>query len=336
MPTTLQYKSGLRSIRRSVTDNQNILTRLFAFGSTRNLGIAYRSGENRLRFEIAANLVANSSFETGDLTSWTQWGTPGTREVVSSKARFGTYSYHHIGTGLNQGSYQIISGLTPGETYSVSSYIYTASNTTIRITGFAGGPFERAIPVNFNKWERFELQLTPTTSFDKIYIWIGGEGECYFDAVMVEKSAAATQYIVSSKSFVEDNTYIPSTIEKTVIFEDVFPGRLGTISAVDGSDVNKFTDSSIDFNVNTYLISGLTAKIHFNTGDLAGYEIELSSFDNGTKEFTLLTYTDENGFTFPSSDLKPAIGDKYVIVDITMPASYITTAETELQTRATA
>ena len=336
MALTLRYKFGLRSIRRAVTDNQNILTRIYAFGSTRNLGTSYRSGENRLRFEITANLVLNSSFETGDFTSWTQWGSPDTREIVSANARFGTYSYHHIGSNTNAGSLQTITGLSPSTTYSVSCYVYTASARDIRMMSTGSSGLVTAWQSKFNKWERIELQITTSPSQTSAIVYLGGNGECWFDAVMVEESAVATQYSVAGKSFVEDNTYIPSTIEKTVIFEDVFPRRTGTISGVDGSDVLKFTDSSIDFDVNDYLISGLTAKVHFNSGDLAGYEIEVSSFDNGTKEFTLLTYTDENGFTFPSADLKPAVNDEYVLVDITMPTSYIDTAETELQTRAIA
>lgn len=333
MPLNIQYKSGARSISREIVDNQNILTRLYAFGSERNLGASYRGGEKRLRFATESNLVANSSFETGDLTSWGQWGSPSTREIVSSKARFGTYSYHHVGSGNSQGSYQTLSGLNTETEYTISGYIYTTSNTSIRITAFAGGPFTQKLPVNFNKWERFDFQLTTRGAFDKIILWLGGEGEAYFDAIQVEESSSVTQFAVSTKSFVEDNSSINDIIERTINFEDVFPHRVGSVIGV--GIITKFTDSGMDFDVNDYLISGITAKIHFLTGDLAGYEIEVSSYDDGTKEFTLITYTDPQGFEFPNANLKPTIGDTYTILDITMPTSYITTAEIDLKARAT-
>jgi len=131
-------------------------------------------------------------------------------------------------------------------------------------------------------------------------------------------------------------------IEGTAIFDEIYPHRIGKVSALDPNDVQVFVDNSMGFDLNAqnngnslYLIPGLDAKITFKTGNLAGYEFTLSSYNNSQKRFRINTYTDERGQIFPSS---PAflidIGDEYVITDINLPQSYIDTAENELYQRA--
>lgn len=134
--------------------------------------------------------------------------------------------------------------------------------------------------------------------------------------------------------FIEKNTDKYGIIEQTEIFDDIFPQREGKISSVNAASPYVFIDSSIDFNVNDFLLPGLSAKIVFNTGQLAGYQFEVSRFDNAIKEFTILQNKDEKVMELPSATIKPAIGDKYVIVDINMPPSYIAAAETTLKAKA--
>ncbi|GAG66446.1 unnamed protein product, partial [marine sediment metagenome] len=82
---------------------------------------------------------------------------------------------------------------------------------------------------------------------------------------------------------------------------------------------------------------GVTAKLHFNSGDLGGYEFEVYNYNNATQEFTIIAFKDEQGYDMPNDTLKPAIGDKYVLLDIKMPQDpYINDAETALQTKAQA
>lgn len=122
-------------------------------------------------------------------------------------------------------------------------------------------------------------------------------------------------------------------------FDDIFPNRVGTVSGTT-SNTLEFIDASMDFDLNEkdsedtkWLISGTSAKIHFNTGNLAGYEFDLSAYDNTTKKFTIKVYTDERATVFPSTSsaaFQIAAGDKYVILDIVMPDSYVTDAESKL------
>jgi len=141
---------------------------------------------------------------------------------------------------------------------------------------------------------------------------------------------------IGGKSYLEKNIDKYGTIEQTELFNDIYPHREGTISAVDGGDITKFTDTNepLMFNLNDYLLPGVTAKIHFNSGNLGGYEFEVANYNNVTKEFTIIAYQDEVGYTLPNATLKPAVGDKYVLLEIYLPQSYIDTAETALQAKA--
>lgn len=120
-------------------------------------------------------------------------------------------------------------------------------------------------------------------------------------------------------------------IEVTQIFEDIFPHRTGTVTSVDAGNPFHFNDISMDFDINAQLLPGTSAKVTFNTGQLAGYTFEISKYDNSIKQFTLLKNKNENAIDVPSISLRPAIGDKYVLVDIKMPDTYITAAENELE-----
>lgn len=133
---------------------------------------------------------------------------------------------------------------------------------------------------------------------------------------------------------IENNVEAFGVIEGVVNFDDVYPRRIGTVSAVDGH--LKFSDSGIDFNVNDQLMPGVTAKVQFLTGDLAGYELELTGYNHSTKQFTLKVVEEEKAIEVPSVLLKAAVGDTYQLVDIIMPSSYVTAAEEELEERAVA
>lgn len=144
--------------------------------------------------------------------------------------------------------------------------------------------------------------------------------------------------------FLEKNTLIYGVKEHTEKFPDIYPKRVGTVTAVDALDPNKFTDADLDFDLNAYneygttvLLSGVAAKIIFQTGQLAGYTIELiaaGGFNSATKTFYLNPVKDEKDLQIPSELLRPAVGDTYIIVDIMMPQSYVTLAETELKAKA--
>ncbi|MDX9847475.1 MAG: hypothetical protein RBT74_10890 [Tenuifilaceae bacterium] len=139
-----------------------------------------------------------------------------------------------------------------------------------------------------------------------------------------------------SNDFVEANVDKYGIIEHTEIFEDIYPTRKGSVTWVDSVNFLKFRDSAIDFDLNSTLLAGVSAKVHFVSGILAGYSMELSQYNHSLKEFTLLVNKDEKDFEVPSASIKPEVGDQYVLLDIKMPQSYIDQAELELTARAQA
>ncbi|WP_172917181.1 phage tail protein [Capnocytophaga canis] len=142
--------------------------------------------------------------------------------------------------------------------------------------------------------------------------------------------------------FLEKNTDIYGIIEGSQTF-DVFPHRLGTVTAINPSNPLQFSDSGMDFDLNErengntkYLINGVPVKVTFNTGQLSGYTFEVKQYgyNTATKTFTLLKNQDEKAIEVPSETLRPAVGDRYVLTDLIMPESYVTNAEQELQQKA--
>lgn len=145
------------------------------------------------------------------------------------------------------------------------------------------------------------------------------------------------------QSYIQESTAIDKfgVWEAVKYFEDVYPRRTGTVTAL-GSSVLKFVDSNM-FDLNEkesdgvttkYLLPGVSAKIHFNTGNLAGYEFDIESYDHATKTFTLSPYQDERGDVFPnenSAAFQLLGGEEYKLLDITLPQSYIDAAEAELE-----
>lgn len=138
----------------------------------------------------------------------------------------------------------------------------------------------------------------------------------------------------------QKNTKRFGVIEHTEIFEDIFPHRTGTVTAVTSSPF-EFIDSGIDFNLkqtdskgnSKYLIPGVSAKVTFNSGQLAGYTFEIAEagFDFAQKKVKIIKNKEEQNIDAPSELLRPAVGDMYVITDIIMPESYISKAKENLK-----
>jgi hypothetical protein len=133
------------------------------------------------------------------------------------------------------------------------------------------------------------------------------------------------------------------SIEDTEYFDDIFPTRTGTVTAL-GADIYSFVDTAMDFDLNEkdgsgntkWLVNGVSAKINFITGSLAGQQFELREKDGYThsgRSFVIIKYTDERGMEFPSATstaFRISVGDKYKITDINLPDSYVNNAEEDL------
>lgn len=147
-----------------------------------------------------------------------------------------------------------------------------------------------------------------------------------------------------AQSFIEEATAIQKygIHEARKVFEDIKPTFNGRISELVAGSVLKFKDASMfdlnaleaDGRTTKYLVAGVSAKIHFNTGNLAGYEFDIHKYDHATRTFTLKKLTDDRGAVFPSATsvaFQFAVGDEYKILDVTLPEQYQTDAERKLQ-----
>lgn len=137
--------------------------------------------------------------------------------------------------------------------------------------------------------------------------------------------------------------------EKVESFDDIYPQRVGTVTGIYTTGNKfwcKFRDTNM-FDLNArdpetgetlYLIAGATAKITFQTGQMAGYTFEIVEWNDSARRFTIKEYKEEGDLLLPSEtvgNLRIAVGDKYIITDINLPQVYITDAENQLKQKAT-
>lgn len=117
--------------------------------------------------------------------------------------------------------------------------------------------------------------------------------------------------------------------ESSVILDDIFPERTGTITSV-SVDFLSITDTSLDFDLNGNRIDGEQAKIVFKTGELGGQEFDISSYSHSDKTIRIKTNTESDGYVLPNATFSAKVGDKYNLIGIKQPQSYIESAEQRL------
>lgn len=125
-------------------------------------------------------------------------------------------------------------------------------------------------------------------------------------------------------------------------FDNIKPTYTGVVSAIVAGNVLQFKDKDFPFDLNAkeadgtttkYLIVGVDAKIHFNTGNLAGYDFTVNKYDHATHTFTLNKLTDDRGDVFPSETsvtFQFGVGDEYKITDIAYSEDIEQAAENKL------
>lgn len=132
--------------------------------------------------------------------------------------------------------------------------------------------------------------------------------------------------------------------EDVKTYDNIYPTRTGTVTAVVADDICAFIDDTMDFDLNkkddkgtVYLVDGTSAKIIFTSGRLAGQQFELEAkggYNHETKKFRIIPFTDNRGLTIPSTETQDAykieVGNTYKITDIYLPESYEQKAEEAL------
>ena len=126
-------------------------------------------------------------------------------------------------------------------------------------------------------------------------------------------------------------------------FAGIYPRYIGEVTAVrteegtneDGSEFTIYfiEDAAIPFNPNEYELPGKVKNITFQSGELMGAEFEVN-YDEIAHEFEIITQWPNGGAQLPGGFLVPAVGDKYVVWNISMPDEYYPLAEEEFLTAA--
>ena len=284
---------GLFDVRVLSASDKDITTRLYAFGSSKNIGANYRDYSPRLKLP----LVNSGEPDISVTLSYVESGYPDMKI-------FGR-------TNANWVQLQIPSG---------SSWIDT------------GGAIMASVLNDY--WLTFTQP--PLLANFRIKAW-NVPGKYVFSDGTIEGWDISP--VVTESSYIDNPEAILQygLIERVVIFDEVFPSRTGTVTEVLSpfrfSDETMFDlyEKDLENGGFMYLLSGVKPKVSFLTGNLAGYEFEISGFSVDT--FDIVQITDERGAVFPNPDteafqIQP--GDKYVILDIKMPQSYIDEAESRL------
>lgn len=117
--------------------------------------------------------------------------------------------------------------------------------------------------------------------------------------------------------------------EDSLDCSEIYPSRVGTVSAVECIDAGKnfydIIDNSIpaELNFNDYVIEGETATIIFQEGMLAGDDKQFEfKYNHSERRFELVPQ-EIDGVTMPNETFSPAVGDTYAIFGIMLPDSYI-------------
>ncbi|MDP2234962.1 MAG: hypothetical protein Q8J88_00890 [Bacteroidales bacterium] len=299
-PIIFKYgkNNGLYDIKRTISSSNNLTSRLYAFGSSKNIGPNYRSYSTRLKLP---GIVS---------------GTPDIAVLYDETELVGSY-YRVFGstTAMNVRLQIKLTGSTLWQDYgdTVSGEFFNANYLSYPT-------IINAAAVRLKAWDVIGKYVFSNGTHSGWDVTVNGES-------YIDNNAAIAKYGV---------------IERTIIFDDIFPQRIGTVTAL-GDSPRKFIDSGMfDLNAknedgDSLYWLGIDPKISFRTGNLAGYEFIIADYDTDTKAFTIQKYIDERALEFPNPDsaaFQIQEGDEYVILDIAFPDSYVEDAENRLLTRA--
>lgn len=164
-----------------------------------------------------------------------------------------------------------------------------------------------------------------------------------------KKNLMLPGYLTTGKSYIEsDNISVYGVREYVKSFEDIYPSIAGAelpgIGRIDElvsseqitgetetSETFKVTIKNIGFNIKDYLTTE-KATMSIKSGSLIGYEFEIVDvvqLENGNYQVTLNKSTRDD-FKVPNAGQNLSTGDRFVLLNITMPEKYVEYAEEKL------
>jgi hypothetical protein len=293
--------NGLYQLEREQVSNQNIITRCYGFGGTTNIPFGYRAGSQRLIFDAGNDLRYLENAAAVSLYGIIE-GVYVDDNIFPQRTSALTDVYMEFNSGPS-GSVarvdKVIKNNASGDCVILcNGYEYTMfwnTNAQTTVNAFWS--------LRHNDFGQVHLMAE----------YVAGDAYLLFIAD------------VPGVDFIGATTITAGTVS-TVIANSTGGG---------GSELNSETsyirDSTIDFDINAYLIAGQTPTIVFKSGDLDGVACEISKFENASKRMYIKAFTDVDGYTKPNQVYAPASGDNYTLINISLPQSYIDTAETDLK-----
>ena len=167
----------------------------------------------------------------------------------------------------------------------------------------------------------------------------------FTDGTVVEPYTQIIGIADDAKRYLEDAALRDKlgSEEDAKTYDNIYPTRTGKVTAIFADDICAFADSTMDFdlcakddNGTKYLVDGVSAKITFITGKLAGQQFELEAkggYTHATKKFRIKKFTDNRGLTTPTADseaFRINVGDTFKITEINLPDNYVANAEEDL------
>ena len=113
--------------------------------------------------------------------------------------------------------------------------------------------------------------------------------------------------------------------EAAATFDDVYPHREGTITSIveEKENIIDFADTAIPdtLDYKALTAAGQSLTVVFNSGMLCGKEFEVN-YIASSKTFQLINTTID-GVNMPNNVWRPAVGDRYVVLNMYMPDEFL-------------
>ena len=216
------------------------------------------------------------------------------------------------------------------------SKIYNATFTTNTNTFYFNYPDDGPTPMS-NVGDRFRIKNIINS---KLPSWWFKANRQSADVI---KAMADIHLPLPSPGYIQiDGTENEETVEKVLVFEDIYPRTLSEISEIRTKRQNVMDDSGKNATGETYteyyikqsaftfleeyqLKNGENMKVIFQSGALAGleFEVEFDSSETPQKEsgyetidhqfFRVLRNQFDGGLMLPNEAMKPKIGDEFVL-----------------------
>ena len=155
---------------------------------------------------------------------------------------------------------------------------------------------------------------------------IGFDGEHFSDEDGYNEENARTYKASEDRmSIGRADKELTHATEAAATFDDVYPHREGTITSIveEKENIIDFVDTAIPdtLDYKALTAAGQSLTVVFNSGMLCGKEFEVN-YIASTKTFQLINTTID-GVNMPNNVWRPAVGDRYVVLNMYMPDEFL-------------